>query len=167
VQTGAAVQADPARKPGLKGRLRSLRALTTHSPSSRRITKTVTWTVENPCGHARQVVVASVSRRIRPDHVAPSADPETTVWVSAATVWEIGIKQSLGKPRFSAPISESRLAAEFGLLPVAAQPAEVAGALGLHHRDPFDRMSVAQAQIEQMAMLTVDPVFDAFDVATV
>lgn len=107
------------------------------------------------------------SRRIRTEHAALLADPETTVWVSAATVWEIGIKRRLGKLRFSAPISESCLAAGFGLLPVSAQHAEVAGALDLHHRDPFDRMLVAQAQIEQMAIMTVDPVFDAYDVATV
>jgi PIN domain nuclease of toxin-antitoxin system len=107
------------------------------------------------------------SRRIRPEHAALLADPETTVWVSAATIWEIGIKRRLGKLRFSAPISESCLAAGFGLLPVGAQHAEAAGALDLHHRDLFDRLLVAQAQVEQMAIMTVDPVFDAYDVATV
>lgn len=107
------------------------------------------------------------SPRIRTEHATLLADPDTTVWVSAASVWEIGIKRRLGKLRFSAPISESCLAAGFGLLPVSAQHAEVAGALDLHHRDPFDRMLVAQAQIEQMAIMTVDPVFDDYDVVTV
>ncbi len=83
-------------------------------------------------------------------------DPENTVFVSAVSLWEIWLKESLGKLRLPTGFEE-RLAAEaFEALPLtAAQTREVAP-LPWHHRDPFDRMLVAQARAENLTLLTAD-----------
>jgi PIN domain nuclease of toxin-antitoxin system len=75
-------------------------------------------------------------------------NPENDVVASAATAWEIAIKQSLGKLELPGP-AESWLPralerAGFGWIPVTAKDALRVGALPWHHRDPFDRMLVAQ-----------------------
>ncbi|MBL8295373.1 MAG: type II toxin-antitoxin system VapC family toxin [Bryobacterales bacterium] len=84
--------------------------------------------------------------------------PENTVFVSAVSFWEIWLKVSLGKLRLPADF-EARFAAEyFENLPLtSAQTREVA-TLPWHHRDPFDRMLVAQAKTEEMTLLTADEV---------
>lgn len=80
------------------------------------------------------------------------------VWVSAATVWEISIKMSLGKlelPR-DADIEAELVNQGFRALPIDVPHAMAAGALPNHHRDPFDRMLVAQAQVEGLTIVTAD-----------
>lgn len=87
--------------------------------------------------------------------------------VSVASLWEIAIKVGLGKldaPR-DLPARVERLG--FELLPVAAEHAWRVRALPLHHRDPFDRLLVAQAQAERLPIVTADPSFDAYDVTVV
>ena len=83
-------------------------------------------------------------------------DPENTVFVSAVSLWEIWLKQSLGKLRLPADFTE-RLAAESFESPslMAAHTRQVA-LLPWRHRDPFDRMLVAQAQVEKLVLLTAD-----------
>src|SRR5205085_2001509 len=80
--------------------------------------------------------------------------PENTVFVSAVNLWEIWLKVSAGKLRLP-PDFEEKLAAEsFESLPLkAAQTREVAS-LPWRHRDPFDRMLVAQAKVEGLMLLT-------------
>lgn len=84
------------------------------------------------------------------------SDPEQTVFVSAATLWEIRLKEKLGKlelpPQFDAALDD----AEFLWLPIARAHANATATLPLHHRDPFDRMLVAQAQCEGLTLLTAD-----------
>jgi PIN domain nuclease of toxin-antitoxin system len=86
--------------------------------------------------------------------------------VSAATVWEIGIKRANGK--LEAPTGLARAIAEegFGELPVTAQDAERAADLPGHHRDPFDRMLVAQAIRTGAVLVTRDSVFTVYGVPT-
>lgn len=92
--------------------------------------------------------------------------PDSAVYVSAATVWEISIKRSLGK--LDAPrdllyqIEKNR----FEPLSITATHAYTAGALPRHHDDPFDRMLVAQALQEGLILLTRDPRMDPYGVAT-
>jgi PIN domain nuclease of toxin-antitoxin system len=82
--------------------------------------------------------------------------PENTIFVSAVSLWEIWLKQSLGKLRL-APDFESKLAAEsFEGLPLTAAQARHVALLPWLHRDPFDRMLVAQAQVEDLTLLTAD-----------
>ena len=83
-------------------------------------------------------------------------DPRNQVFVSAASVWEIAIKRAQGKLRFSGNVAETVEEAGFSALPVTFFHAEQAGALPPHHRDPFDRMLVAQAQAEGLVIVTQD-----------
>ena len=89
-------------------------------------------------------------------------DPENTVFVSAVSLWEIWLKQSLGKLRLPVDFSE-RLAAEpFESLPLTASHTRQISTLPWRHRDPFDRMLVAQAQVEKLILLTADEALTAY-----
>lgn len=97
------------------------------------------------------------ARELGPKARRAIADPGNEVLLSAASIWEIGIKKALGKLR--APERLDRIAEESGFvgLPITLAHAEAAAALPPHHRDPFDRMLVAQAQIENVTIVTQDP----------
>lgn len=85
------------------------------------------------------------------------ADPRNRVFVSAATGWEIAIKRALGKLRMEDEDLEGLVEEEgFTHLPITFFHGTQAGALPHHHRDPFDRMLVAQAQAEGLTILTAD-----------
>ena len=92
------------------------------------------------------------------------ADPGNSVAVSAATAWEIAIKRSLGKLRFDVDLEHELRINGFSPLAVTVGHALRAGALEAHHRDPFDRMLVAQAQLEERTIVTRDAVFARYDV---
>ncbi len=102
---------------------------------------------------------------------AAIADPAQRVLVSAASAWELATKQRLGKlpeagdivTHFSACLRKQR----FEPLPISAEHALAAGQLPGPHRDPFDRMLMAQAQTERAAVVTTDPVFRDHGVAVV
>jgi PIN domain nuclease of toxin-antitoxin system len=86
-------------------------------------------------------------------------DPANHVLFSAASIWEIAIKSVLGRIDFVASPEEiARVAVESGFdeLPVRAQHAALTARLPRHHRDPFDRLLVAQAMTEPARLLTVD-----------
>lgn len=91
-------------------------------------------------------------------------DDASTVSVSAATYMEIAIKQSIGKLDVG-PASVRRRARQAGLLEldVTSDHAESLGQLPFHHRDPFDRILIAQAMAEEMAIATADRRFAAYD----
>jgi len=76
---------------------------------------------------------------------AAIASPANDVLVSAATVWEIEIKRALGKLQAPDGLVDAIEASAFQALPISLTDAERAGRLPPHHRDPFDRMLVAQA----------------------
>jgi PIN domain nuclease of toxin-antitoxin system len=84
------------------------------------------------------------------------ADPENTIFVSAATVWEARIKESIGKLRLPPEFEKVLASEDFEHLPITIPHAHAAGRLPPHHRDPFDRMLVAQAHIEKLRLLTSD-----------
>ena len=88
-------------------------------------------------------------------------DPATTVLVSAATVWELSLKHHQGKlPELEQAIHDlpGLLQADgFQPLPIALAHGLRAGAYSQPHRDPFDRMLAAQAELEQLVLLTADP----------
>ncbi|MGV9802337.1 type II toxin-antitoxin system VapC family toxin [Mycobacterium sp. NPDC003449] len=89
-------------------------------------------------------------------HRAAIAEPDNEVFVSAITVAEVAIKASLGK--LQAPTGLDGVLAEMGFreLPFTAAHAETLRELPWHHRDPFDRMLVAQAITEHLDLVTVD-----------
>ena len=87
--------------------------------------------------------------------------PRSTVWISAATVWEIAIKHGLG--RGDMPISGQAALDYFQesgyrFLPIEPEHAAAVEELPAHHADPFDRILVAQALVEPMRLLTHDPI---------
>jgi PIN domain nuclease of toxin-antitoxin system len=94
------------------------------------------------------------------------ADPISLVHVSAATVWEIAIKAHLGRLDTSgADMTHEIPANGFVELPMTARHAHTAGWLPRHHDDPFDRMLIAQAQVEALTIVTRDAAFRSYDVA--
>lgn len=87
--------------------------------------------------------------------------PRSTVWISAATIWEIAIKHGLG--RGDMPVSAPDALRYFQqsgyrFLPVEPEHAAAVGELASHHADPFDRILVAQAIVEPMRLITHDPI---------
>lgn len=96
---------------------------------------------------------------------------ETDLYLSAASAWEIAIKFSLGKLRLPEPPARY-VPDRVGAMGILALPIEHGHALRVaslpsHHRDPFDRLLIAQAQLEGLPILTSDPVFGAYDVVTI
>ena len=94
------------------------------------------------------------------------ADPGNEVFVSGVSGWEIAVMKARG--RLVAPDSLSAVVEEknFEHLPLAFEHAERAAALPMHHRDPFDRMLIAQAQAEGLIVVTRDERFRLYDVPT-
>lgn len=92
-------------------------------------------------------------------------DERSALHVSAVTVWEISIKRALGK--LDVPASLVVRARDFGFLPlpVTWAHAEEAGSLPMHHSDPFDRMLIAQARLEDLVVMTLDRQFRHYDLA--
>jgi PIN domain nuclease of toxin-antitoxin system len=91
-------------------------------------------------------------------------DTEVDVFVSGATMWEITIKQALGKIE-PADLPEHVVNSELRELPITARHAIQAGRLPHVHRDPFDRMLVAQTQCEGLTLVTRDPDIQKYDVS--
>jgi PIN domain nuclease of toxin-antitoxin system len=82
--------------------------------------------------------------------------PRNPGYVSIASAWEIAIKEGLGRLRTPAPVEEALRANGFSELPITLAHARRAGTLPHHHRDPFDRMLIAQALIEGLVQVTRD-----------
>ena len=104
------------------------------------------------------------------DHPRISAGLRTAVgtsslvFVSAASAWEAAIKASLGKLRVPRALEEGVDACGFAKLPIDFRHAELAGRLPQHHKDPFDRMLVAQALVEGYTLVTADREIEPYDV---
>jgi PIN domain nuclease of toxin-antitoxin system len=92
-------------------------------------------------------------------------DHDPDVYVSAATVWEVTIKQAAGKLTEPADLPERMRGSGFADLAISSEHAIAAGRLPLSHRDPFDRMLVAQARCEDFTLVTRDPQCQKYEVA--
>ena len=120
----------------------------------------------------RLLLDTHVLLRALADDLAPATrsaitDSTNEVYVSAVSVWEIAIKRALGKLR--APDDMVSVIEESGFLElvVTSFHAEQAGDLPMHHRDPFDRMLVAQAQVEGLSIVTMDSRIPLYAVRTI
>ncbi|MGH2500517.1 MAG: type II toxin-antitoxin system VapC family toxin [Candidatus Limnocylindria bacterium] len=89
---------------------------------------------------------------------------ENPVFVSAASAWEIGIKRALGRLVAPEDLRRALAAARFEPLAITVEHALAAAVLPGHHGDPFDRMLVAQAQAEELTIVTRDRAFAPYDV---
>ena len=106
------------------------------------------WCADHPSlsGHARALI----------------SDPENTLFVSAVSLWEIWLKVSLGKLRLPADFHLKLEAEAFESLPLTAAQTRQVALLPWHHRDPFDRMLIAQAQWENLVLLTTDDIVSRY-----
>lgn len=84
------------------------------------------------------------------------ADQRNQVYVSAATTWEISIKKAIGKLEAPDDIDSIVEDEGFSKLPISLYHGQLAGSLPMLHRDPFDRMLIAQAQAEGLILMTTD-----------
>jgi PIN domain nuclease of toxin-antitoxin system len=90
---------------------------------------------------------------------------EQPVAFSDASLWEVAMKSSLGRPDFSVDaraLRDGMLAAGFEEWPIRAEHLFEVGRLAWHHRDPFDRLLVAQAAVEKATLLTADATLKAY-----
>jgi PIN domain nuclease of toxin-antitoxin system len=92
------------------------------------------------------------------------ADPANDVLVSAASVWEIAVKQAAGRLKGSSDLLAEIEQAQFDTVPFTAVDAVAAANLPRHHGDPCDRMLIAQAQRLEAIVITRDRAFAAYDV---
>lgn len=84
-------------------------------------------------------------------------------WISMASLWEMAIKSSLGKLTLSAPLDQL-IPESFRILPIDLIHVLAYQRLPLHHRDPFDRMLIAQAQVENLTLMTHDANFRLYGI---
>jgi len=116
---------------------------------------TVIWAVDDPS-------------KLSPDALTALQDPGNDLLLSAGTIWEIAIKVGLGKLSLSMAYRDwmDRAITDLGMtvLPITVEYADVQGNLPKHHGDPFDRLLVAQAQVESMALVSADTGFDPYKI---
>ena len=98
-------------------------------------------------------------------------ESDCDVLLSAASLWEIAIKVSVGKlslkGEFKAFLTEQMKLNEIALLAVEIEHFQLVSTLPFHHRDPFDRLIIAQAMVEDVGLVSVDKVFDLYDVSLI
>ena len=115
----------------------------------------VIWAVDDPS-------------KLSPQAVTALKDPANELLLSAATIWEISIKVGLKKLALSTSYGQwmKRAIADLGLtlLPITVEYADVQAGLPGHHGDPFDRLLAAQAQVENISLVSADEVFDQYGV---
>ncbi len=100
--------------------------------------------------------MAGEQRRISKKAIATIAAPDAHVLVSAVVVWEVAIKRRLGKLDAPEDLLAQLERAGVDLLSVTARHADRVGTLPMHHRDPFDRLLLAQADVEGLAFVSAD-----------
>jgi PIN domain nuclease of toxin-antitoxin system len=121
-------------------------------------THTLIWTVDQPSNLSTTVATTL-------------QDPANERFLSAGTIWEIAIKVGLGKLTLSLPYRHwiEKAIADLGLavLPITVDSAEVLTGLPHHHRDPFDRLLVAQSLVESMPLVSADSQLDAYGITRI
>jgi PIN domain nuclease of toxin-antitoxin system len=93
------------------------------------------------------------------------ADPSNLIVVSSASLWECAVKASIGKLDLPEDFFDSIPEAGYEVMPIRIPHLNVYRTLPMHHRDPFDRMLVAQARAEALTLISRDPNIAKYDVA--
>jgi len=96
-------------------------------------------------------------------------DPANTIYLSVASVWEMAIKVRLGKLEMPLPFldfmtEQMRRNSRLRLLGINIEHADIVASLPLYHRDPFDRMIIAQSLLAEFSIITKDKAFDDYEV---
>jgi len=106
--------------------------------------------------------------RLSPTVLALCRDPQNTLLLSVASAWEIQVKAQLGKLELNRSLAEiirdQRVVNHVRVLSVRLKHVLALQELPLHHRDPFDRLLIAQSRVEGAMMLSRDPLFAPYDV---
>ncbi|AFZ27421.1 hypothetical protein Cylst_5399 [Cylindrospermum stagnale PCC 7417] len=101
--------------------------------------------------------------RLNEEVITQIANESNEIWLSVASVWEMGIKVSIGKlplpEALDSYISSRMVRLGASYLEITTKHALRTATLPLHHRDPFDRMLIAQAQMEDMTLVSADSIF--------
>jgi PIN domain nuclease of toxin-antitoxin system len=105
-------------------------------------------------------------KRLSPSAVDAIGDKANDVFVSVVSVWEIEIKRAKGRLHVPLEIEPTLTAQRFRSLPITLRHAQAVESLPHHHRDPFDRMLVVQAQLEGMTLVTSDRAMRRYPIAT-
>jgi len=106
----------------------------------------------------------SAPHQLSPSAAAVIGDRDNEVLVSVVTLWEIAIKRVIGKLQAPVDLQVDVERAGFQLLPLKVAHIVATELLPLHHRDPFDRVLIAQSQTESATLITRDPQFPAYGV---
>lgn len=118
-------------------------------------THALIWAVDNP-------------DRLGPDAAKAIGNPANELLLSAASIWELSIKVSLGKLNLSLPFRAwtDKAIADLGavLLPITVEYADAVAQLPNHHGDPFDRMLIGQTRVENMPIASGDAILDQYGV---
>jgi PIN domain nuclease of toxin-antitoxin system len=121
-------------------------------------THAIFWSVEDPT-------------KVSASAMAVLSDPNNERFVSAAMIWELAIKLNLGKIKLAMAYRPWMEKAIFDLslqiLPITVEYAERQVQLPLHHKDPFDRMMIAQALVDGIPIVSVDMAFDPYGVTRI
>jgi PIN domain nuclease of toxin-antitoxin system len=91
-----------------------------------------------------------------PEAMSVIRNRDTQLFLSSVSAWEIAVKRKLGKLEAPADLEEQIRATDVQLLDLRWSHAWAAGEIALHHKDPFDRMIIAQARLEGMVLITAD-----------
>lgn len=94
-------------------------------------------------------------------------DERNVVSVSAVSVWEIAVKRSIGKLQIEDGWARTLTRLDLDPMPITAQHAEAVEHLPWHHRDPFDRLLIAQASLEDQALVSADERMAAYGLEVV
>ncbi len=105
--------------------------------------------------------------RISPAARAAISDAGNELLVSVASLWEIAIKRQLGKLKAPDDLPDILIEEGFGFLPVTARHSWKVQELPLHHRDPFDRLLIAQSQVLSVPLATADDELAAYDIEAI
>jgi len=111
----------------------------------------VLWSLQSP-------------ERLPTEAVVAITDPVNSVDVSVVSLWELAIKQSVGKLTVDGNLREHLTLQSFSELPVLGNHTLAVRDLPLHHRDPFDRLLIAQAICEGLTIVTADRAFATYNV---
>ena len=107
-------------------------------------------------------------RKLGPRAIAILEDPDNELIISAGTIWELSIKVGLGKLSLSLPyrtwMERALIDLDLAMAPVTLEVTERQMVLPFHHRDPFDRLLVAQCLVEAIPIVSTDSIFDRYGV---
>ena len=109
--------------------------------------------------------------KLSPVALTALQDPSNDLFIGAGTIWELAIKVGLGKLTLSRPyrpwIEQAMTDLGLIMLPISVAHADAQASLPHHHRDPFDRLLIAQALVEGMTIIGVDVRFDPYGVTRI